>query len=469
MTSKTRLLVIFYSLKKEEKLFERPLKLYAEYIEKIHDPDIRKMHILNDLKAHCPDVEFVGGNIISDFADLAGEIKKYPDVDGVLFYILTFVFRRPWFFREEEIDVETLKKYPMIVVFDPMQFVSGLSFFEFNDLLREKRIKAIPIFSFDFNDVIKRINLIKALHKMKESKILYIGGEEVIWDHLYWSKERKSEYLKAVKDVFGTDIVTMGYDKVNEYYKRVRDEDAKALAKQWIENAVTTIGISEDEIIRDAKMYYALKMAMQEVGADAITIDCIKALFFIGQALLPAFPCLALAQLNNEGYTAVCEADINAVITQLLMRHISGKPGFISDVTLDTSSNQAFYWHCICPTKMYGEEAPHLPYIIRKTHVGEGIALQVLAPAGQIITAAKFNVPERTLAIQRGKIIGNEHHIGCSCRTEWVAETNSKKLLEKRVYRLFGSHRVVFFGDYRDELLDIAKLIGFRVIEEDKE
>lgn len=463
MTSGTKILVIFYSPRKREKNTGS-----VQYIEKIHDPDIRKKIILDELKSRCPDIEFIGGDVISDLADLAKEIKEHKDIDGVLFYFLNYVIRKlPWFFREKEIDISVLREYPMIVAFDPMEFGSGIPFLEFCDLIREKKLRAIPVCSFDLNDLVKRLNLIRALHDMKKSRILNIGECEELWDHSYWWRLKRDQFIKAVKEIFGVEIVTMPYEKLVEYYNKVSDEDARKLAKKWIENSIAMINIDEEEIIRDAKMYYALKAAMKEVSADTVTIDCIKALFF-DKKLLPAFPCLAFAQLNNEGYTAVCEADMNAVITQLLGRHITGRAGFICDRTLDTSSNRAFYWHCTCPTKMYGIEGPSLPYIIRKTHLEEGTGLQVLAPVGQAVTVVKFNVSEKALALHQGRILGNEHHIGCKCRTEWVLETNAKRILDTHIHRLFGNHRVIFFGDLREEFLDIAKLIDFKVIEEDK-
>jgi hypothetical protein len=47
-------------------------------------------------------------------------------------------------------------------------------------------------------------------------------------------------------------------------------------------------------------------------------------------------------------------------------------------------------------------------------------------------------------------------------------KTNTKALLENLDWETFGHCRVVFYGDYRQRIKDLAKLIGFEVIEKDR-
>jgi len=49
-----------------------------------------------------------------------------------------------------------------------------------------------------------------------------------------------------------------------------------------------------------------------------------------------------------------------------------------------------------------------------------------------------------------------------------IIKTNAQKLLENVDWKTFGNHRVAFFGDYRQKFKDLAKLIGFEVVEKDK-
>ena len=53
-------------------------------------------------------------------------------------------------------------------------------------------------------------------------------------------------------------------------------------------------------------------------------------------------------------------------------------------------------------------------------------------------------------------------------RNKIAVKTDAKTLLENVDWKTFGNHRTVFFGDYRQEFKDLAKLIGFEVVEKDK-
>jgi len=54
------------------------------------------------------------------------------------------------------------------------------------------------------------------------------------------------------------------------------------------------------------------------------------------------------------------------------------------------------------------------------------------------------------------------------CRSKIAIETNTKALLENVNWEIFNQHRVVFYGDFREEFRDLATLIGFEFIEDDK-
>lgn len=53
------------------------------------------------------------------------------------------------------------------------------------------------------------------------------------------------------------------------------------------------------------------------------------------------------------------------------------------------------------------------------------------------------------------------------CRTKLAVKTDGKALLESLSWETFGNHRVAFYGDYRQKFKDLAKLIGFEVVEKD--
>jgi Na+-transporting NADH:ubiquinone oxidoreductase subunit NqrD len=56
-----------------------------------------------------------------------------------------------------------------------------------------------------------------------------------------------------------------------------------------------------------------------------------------------------------------------------------------------------------------------------------------------------------------------------ACRTKVAAASNVERILENwNRAASFGWHRVSVVGDFRRELVTAAKLLGFRVVEEDR-
>jgi len=430
-----------------------------------YDPKSRKEKLLDKLSKGCKDIELIGWEIISDFKELE-KIEEREDIDGIFLYFLEDVSGEiPWFFKEEKLDAFSFKKHPLVFACDWLRFGGGTRFLEFCDLVKQENLPAIPVYSSNFNDIIRAIHLIDIIHRMKESKILNVGRSEDLWDHSYLWRWKSNEYLKTLNEAFGTQVITIGYEDLNRYYEEVNEEQARKLAKKWMDEAIA-VEPGEDEIIKSARMYFAIKKAMENVGADAITIDCISLLLKSDKRLIPAYPCLAFAQLNDEGSTGVCEADMDGTVTQLVMRYLTGRPGFISDQTFDTFTNQMIYWHCIAPTKLFGKDNASVPYKIRITHTGEGAGHEVIAPSNEIATAVKLDVRDRKVAIHQGRCIGNSCFPGC--RTQWVFKADAKNILNNYRHQMFGRHRVIVFGDFRNEILNLAKLLGFEVIEEDK-
>ena len=81
----------------------------------------------------------------------------------------------------------------------------------------------------------------------------------------------------------------------------------------------------------------------------------------------------------------VCEADFQSTMTQLLVTSFSGKPGFVSVPTFDTSRNEVIHAHCVAATCLRGLGGERSPYIVR-THMEDekGVSIQVEMPVREL-------------------------------------------------------------------------------------
>ena len=151
-------------------------------------------------------------------------------------------------------------------------------------------------------------------------------------------------------------------------------------------------------------------------------------------------------QLNNEGLTGVCEADLDSTITQLLIRYLTGRPGYVSDPVIDTATNQIIYAHCVATNKVYGPDGLSNPYMIRShTEDQKGASVQSLMPTGEIVTTVKVSSLNKAFSIHTGKTVANVND-DKACRTKLAAEVDAEKILNNYHFEIFSWHRVTFYG-----------------------
>ncbi|MCD6351787.1 MAG: hypothetical protein J7M26_06680, partial [Armatimonadetes bacterium] len=98
--------------------------------------------------------------------------------------------------------------------------------------------------------------------------------------------------------------------------------------------------------------------------------------------------------------------------------------------------------------------------------------VEVLLPVGEQVTVAKLSVHDRKLSLFGGESVDGEELFpefsDILCRTKLVVRTDAQALFEKVDWKTFGVHRVAFFGDWRQQFKDLAKLMGFEVVEKDR-
>jgi len=127
--------------------------------------------------------------------------------------------------------------------------------------------------------------------------------------------------------------------------------------------------------------------------------------------MLPAYPCIGFSRLNNIGLGGICESDLRSALTHVLFQGLVGKPGFISDPTVDESKGSIILAHCMGTPKMNGPDRPPDPYKLRTVmERQEGVVPQVRMRLGQIVTQAIF-VGTDVLRYFTGEIIDAPVHL----------------------------------------------------------
>ena len=430
--------------------------------------------ILTQLRARCEGVEFIGGTAPVRMEDTIANVKSQKgDLDGILF------FGSP---PDELISVGL----PIVAVYP----LWGQWMYPFHTYKGKKVVvSCLPVipdndeatFSSRLDDIAGKIKLIEAISKMKGLKVLVVTDKPVLGEYeptdlqIGGDRERYEEiYLRHLEEVFQTELVVAPQQEMVDRMNRMDEGDAGKVAQKWIDEAEGMKGTNKAEVVKSARLYLAMKELMEERNCQAITTEGYTVFQYYEGGPIPSQG-LPASQFCTDGIVATSETLIDSLITQQLGLYLTGSTGFNGDYLIDPFNEIAIIGHCECPFNPYGDDRK-VPYVIRNLPLWEenkgGACVQVNLPVGETVTVAKISMHDKKITLFTGKTAsGEELFAGWDdilCRTKLAVKTNAEALLRNLDWKTFGNHRVAFYGDHRRRFKDLAALMGFEVVEDDK-
>jgi len=394
------------------------------------------------LKDEMSDVEFVIDQLVSTPDQIKPLKNKLQEVDGIL-AIHFNIGVRP--ILDEILSVGK----PTVLFAAPY---SGHGWTGFGALQKQKLgAKLECMLTSDYNQLGSAIRPFRAIHHLREAKVLDVTTRNF------------DDYANAMKDKFGTEIKRVERQQVLDAYDAVSDSDAKAETERWIREAKELVEPSRSDVFKSCKLALAFENLLNEEDATVLTIDCYGTMWD-KTIKLPAYPCLGFTRLNNLGLGGICESDLQCAMTHIIMQGLSGRPGFISDPTVDESNNSIILAHCLGTTKMNGPDGQAAPYKLRTVmERREGVVPQVFMQKSQKVTQAKL-VGTDFMPYFTGEII-DAPDIERGCRTKITVRVDGdiEKLWKNWTS---GLHRQTCYGDITKELGSFCKYKDIRMVDE---
>ena len=291
----------------------------------------------------------------------------------------------------------------------------------------------------------------QCLAAMKRSKLVTVGG-------------KMQNLAKEIEQSLGIGVVPVEFAEFAAAYEAADADKARELADRWKSAAcAVTLDDAAATLEKSARMYLAEQAMLDKYQAEAITINCLGG-FYGGH--LAAYPCLGYVELLDAGLIGACEADLVSTVTMIAMKHLAGRPGFISDPVMDTSKRQIIYAHCVAPTKMFGPQGQANPFEIL-THAEDrrGASVRSFLPQGYMTSTLEIHPGRREILFHQAKAVDNIV-IDRACRTKLAGEVvgDVEKLFT--FWDQYGWHRVTFYGELREPTKALAEALKFKFVEE---
>jgi hypothetical protein len=297
-------------------------------------------------------------------------------------------------------------------------------------------------------DDLKLISPEECVNKMKTSKILAV----------------RDTSSGSSEPVAGIPVEKVSFAELNAAWNTANKDLSLEVMDQWKRNASAIIGVEDKTLEASAAMYVGMKEVLKIHNANAITVNCLGG-FYGGH--IHAYPCLGFHQLCNEGLIGACECDINSTATMVTFNALTnGRPGFISDPVVDTSKRQIIYAHCVASNKVFGPEGTANPFsIMTHSEDRQGASIRSILPEGYMTTTLEINSPRKEILLHLAKAVANDPD-DRACRTKLCGEPvgDIEKLFTQ--WDKWSWHRVTFYGNLKEPVYELAKVMGYSVVEE---
>lgn len=412
------------------------------------------------LAENFPDVEFLYEEA-GTASDALRALKNIGDVDGYLVFVLRHLtgVLRP-----------ILRSGKPVAIIAEAYTGAGELMMEYKRIIDEG-LRAVGKSTRNILDpelITRYAKLLKVIHQLKESKILVITDQVVsqYMDAAFPMAVGIYNVAGEIRAIFGIETIVVTSSEFNErFFNQISDASAENIVEKWLREAKSVINHEKKDLINDAKMYLALKRAVEHYNADAVAVDC-WTLFSSG--LIKAWPCLAFMELSKEGIACGCEADLTSSALMILMKHLANIPGFITDPSIDEDKDEVIYYHCFSPVNMLGYDSrKYSPYTITTAHWGgKKSSIYVELPVGKKATLLGLNITDRVMVVHEAEIIGNEYNEK-ECSTKAIGKAATKNLMRNWEWKA-GWHRVMFYGEWKEILREVGTLLGLKVVEEDR-
>jgi hypothetical protein len=386
------------------------------------------------------DVDFFVNELVTKADELSKIQDKLQEADGVLLVHLSMgiggVIR----------DVLTAKR-PTMLFAAPY---SGHEWSGFGALRNAPGGENLEcMLTSDLHQLAAAVRPFRAIHHLREARILNVT-----------SRPLPAAYTEAVAEKFGTEIKVIDLPRMTAAYEAVDPKAAEEETRRWIKGAVKVMEPPRSEILNSCRLALAFEQLMAEENATCITVDCYGSMY----QKLPAFPCVGFVRLNDMGLAGICESDLKAAMTFLLLQGLSGRPGFISDPTVDESKRAIILAHCLGSRRMDGPDGPAQPYKLRTImERQEGCVPQVRMRVGQRVTQALLAGTDK-LQYFTGEIIESpDTERGCRTKMTVRVDGEIEKLWQNWSQ---GLHRVTCYGDVTPDLKRFCRFKGIQLINE---
>jgi len=191
-----------------------------------------------------------------------------------------------------------------------------------------------PEFKADLESFSQVCRIIKGL---KNLRIGAIGARPTAFNTV--------RYSERLLETSGITVETIDLSEIFGRINRMKDNDDAAQAKlAAIKNYVSTAGISEAGLLKQAKLGAVIDQWMKQAHVSVTALQCWTSM----EEFFGVVPCTVMSMMSNELLPSACEVDVPGVLSMHMLALASQTPSALLDWNNNYGSdpNKCVCFHC---------------------------------------------------------------------------------------------------------------------------
>jgi len=291
------------------------------------------------------------------------------------------------------------------------------------------------------------VQVCKAIQKLKDFRLGQVGGPSP------WILTGKDG--NPIKRRIGPELIRLEVAELLDLVKKVDLGEAGRLADELKDKFGEVMEPSEEDLVNAVKVYLAMRELASKYGLSAVTIRCFD---LIGHNLTG---CIGMSICNDLGIVAGCEADLDAVLTMMIVSFLTNEPCWMANVVrVDEDANTVTLAHCTIATKMLTD----LKKSALRSHFESNKCVGIQGPLRDVdVTIARLGGRELgKMTAATGKIVKSDMRDPGLCRTQ--VEIRLIGNVEDFLENSLGNHQILAYGNLATILADFCRFKGIEPI-----
>jgi len=300
--------------------------------------------------------------------------------------------------------------------------------------------------------LVKVLSVIKTMRKIK----IGLVGSRV--PGFYTSNFNEME----LRRIFGVEVHYVTLIEVIKEAEKIKQNEIDSALPAFKD--IERDKVSEEEVIKNIRLYLALKKISIKYDIDAYAVKCwpeFAEYYGIGV-------CSTLSFLSTDGIISACEGDINGAVTMVINYMLGSEVPFFCDfITYDESNNTGIVWHCGAASSTLCRENCKGKLSLHGSIDGgnkKGVIYEFPLKDGPV-TFCNFGEGKNghRLLVTTGNafetqqiIKGNPLNVKFDC--------NVKELINTIIYQGFSHHYVLVHSNIISELQELCSLLDIEVV-----